>query len=344
VSRAHGVCVPGVRLGVTAGASAAHAGWLHTGDVTSRRRRSPRSTLVLTAFLVALVPLLAPVSGPHPGSGGAGTAAEPRDTIRPARVARARASSSRSAARPSTQPTPPTQVGPAGPPVRVRFLQYNIRYGSLGLDDVAHDIERTGADVVMLNEIDDRTRTGRIHQVRHLARRLGMHSVFDPNIWTRGGLRGNAVLSTYPIVGAERHEIFSVPGERPRGLMRARVDVGPTRVDVWTSHLSVVVGKRQQARDVSRIIGAPRCSTVVGIDLNAGPASVEDAVMRTHLNDTWRAVGEGAGNTNFRGINRIDYVYYDRARPRAAWVTPVRHSDHRAVVADLDLAPAHSCL
>jgi endonuclease/exonuclease/phosphatase family metal-dependent hydrolase len=228
-------------------------------------------------------------------------------------------------------------------PVAIRVLQYNIRYGSRGLDRVAHDIRRTGAGVVVLNEVDDNRRTGGVHQARYLARRLGMRAVFDANIRTRHGHRGNAVLTRFPVRDVARHDLFVPPGTRPRGLVRVRLAVRGIGVDVWGTHLNVGRGTLRQARGTAAIIGRPTCATILGGDMNAGPGSPEDRVLRTHLQDVWRAVGRGPGHTNFRGIQRIDYLYHRHTTPLRTWVTPLRASDHRGVVGIVRLHRARSC-
>ena len=114
-------------------------------------------------------------------------------------------------------------------------------------------------------------------------------------------------------------------------------------VQVWATDLNVGRGTLRQARGTAEIIGRPTCLTVLGGDMNAGPGSPEDQVLRTHLADVWRAVGRGPGHTNLRGIQRIDYLYHRHTTPVRAWVTPLRASDHRGVVGIVRLHRARSC-
>ena len=248
----------------------------------------------------------------------------------------------------------PTQAAAAAPqaPVerqRVKVLQYNIRFGQLGLDGVARDIRRTGAQVVLLNEVDDRRPSGGVHQPRYLAEKLGMRWVFDPNSRNRLGFRGNAVLTSFDTGSAKRYALPEGAGTEPRGLMRVRIKTGATRLDVWTTHLTPARTEPKarvrlaQARTVRRTIGDPTCTTILGGDMNAGATTPDMAALRTHLEDLWRRKGDGPGGTTRNGGARIDYLYFAQAGPRSVSVTPPRHSDHRGLVGVFDLNPARAC-
>ncbi|WP_139978000.1 endonuclease/exonuclease/phosphatase family protein [Nocardioides litoris] len=228
-------------------------------------------------------------------------------------------------------------------PERLRFLTYNIRYGSYGLPGVLRDIRRTRAEVVLLNEVDDRRRTGGVHQVGWLARRLGMTWVYDADHRTARGTRGNAVLSRHRL-GDERASALPWPrGTQRREAVRVTLTTSRVRAHVWVTHLNPGRGTVPQARTVSRLVGDPTCLTLVGGDTNDGPGTPVDDAMRRHLDDTWRDVGRGPGHTNFQGVERIDYLYHRHLVARRAWTTPLRASDHRGVVGVLDLDPRLSC-
>ena len=74
--------------------------------------------------------------------------------------------------------------------------------------------------------------------------------------------------------------------------------------------------------------------------MNAGPDTSEMRTLTTVLVDVWAAVGVGPGLTfeARRPFARIDYVLVSGGLvPVAAEVVDTRASDHRPVVADLDL-------
>lgn len=225
---------------------------------------------------------------------------------------------------------------------KVRVVTYNIRFGQYGIRNLARDIRRTGAEVVLLQEVDDRRSTGGRHQARALARRLGMNVRYDPNGTVRHGWkRGNAILSTYPIRKVKRWDLPR--SKEQRGLMRARIDIGQRRLRVWVTHLEPGAGRLRQARAVRRRIGDPTCTTILGGDMNSTPRTREHRVLSTHLRDLWARVGDGPGHTNKRGTARIDYLFFDKARARSAWVAPLRHSDHRALVGNVSFGARQSC-
>lgn len=227
----------------------------------------------------------------------------------------------------------------------VRVATYNIRFGQFGIGNVAADIRRTRADVVLLQEVDDRRNTGGVLQARRLARKLGMRFAYDANGTVRNGWqRGNAILSSYPISAVRRWALPRPEGTEGRGLMKAQVHLGDgRRMRVYVTHLNPGAGKLAQARMVSRRVGSPGCATVLGGDMNAGPRSAEHPALTRNLSDVWRRVGTGDGGTNKRATARIDYLFQARSRPRSSWVAPLRHSDHRAVLGDFRIRRSASC-
>ena len=247
-------------------------------------------------------------------------------------------------ARPARTPPPePPRLVSQGPPVALTVLQYNIQFADAGIAGVAADIERSGADVVLLNEIDDRRGTGGIQQAERLGRLLGMEVAYDPNGDVSTGLRGNAVLTSYDVVDVRRHRLPHPDGTERRGLMRVTVREGDVQLQVWTTHLNPDVGTLAQARRVRTIIGRPDCTTVFGGDLNTKPDRNPPQVMRTHLGDLWRYVGDGPGGTNRAGDRRIDYLYFSLAEPVGAVVAERGASDHRGLVGTFLVDPRENC-
>ncbi|MEO9325715.1 endonuclease/exonuclease/phosphatase family protein [Nocardioides sp. C4-1] len=244
----------------------------------------------------------------------------------------------------STTATPTPAPVERRAPVRLRVLTFNIRYGSYGMRRVLHQVRRTRADVVVLNEIDNRTRRGGLHQARWLARKLGMSYAFDPNSPMPEGMRGNAVLTRHEIRSIRQLELPWPRQSQRRGVMQVRIAARGLTLDVWATHLNPGAGTVNQAWSVKTAIGVPTCATLLGGDINAGPGSREDRILRSHLRDVWRDVPTTGGPTNWQGDNRIDYLYVAHLRPRAAWTTPPRRaSDHRGVIGVLDLDPGSSC-
>ncbi|MBB3051935.1 endonuclease/exonuclease/phosphatase family metal-dependent hydrolase [Prauserella isguenensis] len=236
-------------------------------------------------------------------------------------------------------------------------LSFNIHHaegadGVLDLDRIARVIERSGADVAGLQEVDRHysDRSEWADQARLLAKRLGYHVVFGANIdnpppapGTPRVQYGTAILSRYPIVDSSNTHLHRSPDQEQRGLLHAEVNIRGERVHVYDTHLaaSSQSDRTEQGRQIADLIGDTRRAVLVG-DLNAEPGAPELAPLDRTLTDVWPAVGEGDGATlpSQAPEKRIDYVY------TAGDVTPVsarvlddepEASDHLPVVAELDL-------
>ncbi len=246
--------------------------------------------------------------------------------------------------------------------MRLRVATFNIHHGvgadgRLDLTRTADVISATGASVVGLQEVD-RTlsaRSGWVDQAGWLGERLGMDVVHgatidrdppDPSVPDGPRRRyGNALLSAHPVRSWQAVRLPGDPRREARGLVDALVDVGGTTIRVAVTHLQNRSRgtRRQQAAHIVDLLGGdsgPRVPTVLLGDMNAGPDTSEMRTLTTVLVDVWAAVGVGPGLTfeARRPFARIDYVLVSGDLvPVAAEVVDTRASDHRPVVADLDL-------
>ncbi|GAA1203026.1 endonuclease/exonuclease/phosphatase family protein [Prauserella alba] len=236
-------------------------------------------------------------------------------------------------------------------------LSFNIHHaegtdGALDLDRIARVIERSGADVAGLQEVDRHysDRSEWADQARALAKRLGFHVVFGANIDNPppgpGRPRvqyGTAILSRHPIVDSSNTHLHRSPDQEQRGLLHAEVNIRGERVHVYDTHLAASSRSDRvaQGRQIAGLIGDTRRAVLVG-DLNAEPGVPELAPLDRTLTDVWPVVGEGDGPTlpSKAPEKRIDYVYAgDDVTPVSARVLAgePEASDHLPVVAELDL-------
>lgn len=253
-----------------------------------------------------------------------------------------------------------------GQSVPLRVATYNIHAGA-GMDNV-FDLDRQvaairslDADVIGLQEVDvhwgDRSEWRDL--ASELGRRLRMHVSFAP-IYSfdppaEGGPRrefGVAVLSRYRIVSAENHDITRLSTQDPDpvpapgpGFGEVVLRVRGLPVHVYATHLdfrgdpSVRVA---QVADTRRIMAEdqkherrPVRQILLG-DFNAAPTAPELAPLWENLTDI------EPGRPTFPAqdpVQRIDYVAVskDTVRVRDAAVAETLASDHRPVVADLEL-------
>jgi len=129
-------------------------------------------------------------------------------------------------------PSGPTDSGRTTGPDATPTLwiaTYNIRHG-VGTDDVL-DLDRTAAaiaaldaDIVALQEVDERTRRcGGVDQAAWLGTTLGMHHASGSFMDYDGGRYGMAILSRWPI---ESVDVWRLPtGNEPRVALA--IDVSP---------------------------------------------------------------------------------------------------------------------
>lgn len=261
--------------------------------------------------------------------------------------------------------TPATAVaaGPSGaraPAVPLRVATYNIHAGAgqdgvFDLDRTAEAIRDLAADVIGLQEVDVHwgARSDFVDEARALADRLDMRVFFAPiydlDPVTADGERrqyGVAVLSRYPVLEAENHEITRlstqtsdpVPAPAP-GFAEVTVNVRGALVHVYSTHLDYRADpsiRAAQVADMLEVLAADRGPKILVGDFNAEATAAELAPLWQHLRDA--APGGGGTYPAADPVKRIDLV---TVSPDIT-VTGAREvatdaSDHRPVVADLRL-------
>jgi endonuclease/exonuclease/phosphatase family metal-dependent hydrolase len=259
-------------------------------------------------------------------------------------------------------------AGAASVPLRV--ASYNIHAGAgtdnvFDLDRQVEELRAMDADVVGLQEVDVHwgARSAWRDLATELGARLGMEVYFAP-IYSLDPVAadaprrefGVAILSRYPILAAENHDITRlstqeaqpVPAPAP-GFPEVRIRVKGVPVHVYTTHLDYRADpsvRAAQVADTLRIMGEDcdahgRCPRqVLTGDFNAVHAAPELAPLWQRLTDASAAAGVEA--PTYPALNprtRIDYVAVSPGAVDVKRVTvpETLASDHRPVVADLSL-------
>ncbi len=243
---------------------------------------------------------------------------------------------------------------PAGTSLTV--LTFNIHSGigrnGPDLPGIAEEILAWDADIVMLQEVDERRpRSGGVRQADWLGRATSMAAVYGGRAPMNrdGGLIGNAVLSKYPIMGWRSIDLPMAGGRAARTAVQAVVDVDGVQVSVWSTHLDHHRGsaRRAQAAVIAGQVAADRRPTLIGADLNVVPGSAPlRQLLRADLRDAWRA-GDGPGLTVPAGAprRRIDFLLHSREFTAVkAGTLRSSVSDHRAVWARLELGGEGECI
>jgi endonuclease/exonuclease/phosphatase family metal-dependent hydrolase len=238
-----------------------------------------------------------------------------------------------------------------------RVLVYNIHAGkdAAGVDNlqrVADLVRATRADVVLLQEVDRRTRrSGNVDQPSILARRTGLNVVFGKTLDYDGGEYGIAVLSRWSFtVRALVHLRVDPPQQRaggsyePRGAQLVRVRRQHGEITFVNTHLVPSREdsyRRQEIRTVLTIAREARPPILIGGDFNSTPESDVQAELRqAGIRDAWLVCGQGDGFTYPASVptKRIDYLYLTgQATCTSAEVLDSQASDHRPLLVTVRL-------
>ncbi|MCA1618448.1 MAG: endonuclease/exonuclease/phosphatase family protein [Acidobacteria bacterium] len=237
--------------------------------------------------------------------------------------------------------------------VRLKVMSYNIHVGigmdkKLDLGRIADVIRRSGCDLVGLQEVDRGVeRTGRVDEIKELARLTGMDYAFAHNLDYQGGQYGVAVLSRYPILAIDHRRYANTRERERRGFIRVEVEVKGRRLNFVTTHLDYQYadGRLFETRQLLDALKDVRGPLIVTGDFNEEPRGQVYELMRAAgFADGWRRAGEGATYPADKPAKRIDYVFYrglgEGRTPRddedaAQSVPDTLASDHRPVVVGL---------
>lgn len=222
--------------------------------------------------------------------------------------------------------------------------------GEDNLDRVAALIRETGADLVLLQEVDRGTRrSGGVDQLAALERRTGLRGVFGRTLDYQGGEYGVAVLSRWPVA---RDTLIGLPVEpeptraggshEPRGVLRVRVKAPAGPVELLDTHLDASADDGYRLQEVRTVLEVADklerwgAGVLVGGDFNAEPGSAPiDRMAAAGWTDAWRACGRADGRTYpaAEPTKRIDYLFLGSGLTcHAAEVLGSRASDHRPLL------------
>ena len=171
----------------------------------------------------------------------------------------------------------PAPGGRPAPPASLKVMAWNIHHGEgedgrLDLGRIASVIKKSAADIVLLQEVDDRTqRTGRVPQADELARLTGLRAVFGKAMDFQGGGYGNAVLTRWEPVDTR---VIPLPGGgEPRCALEVTVEPPGLggRITVVSTHLDVSspASRAAHAQQLATDLRARPHLVILGGDFNA---------------------------------------------------------------------------
>ena len=212
----------------------------------------------------------------------------------------------------------------------LRVATFNIQHGRgpdgrVDVGALAVACATLDADVLALQEVDVNVpRSGRVDEAALVADATGMNVVFGPTFGIEGGLYGNALLSREEIADVE-HLSLPVPGTRePRAAIVARTG----DITVAATHFSVGTDAHpaQVATLLECLAGRTAPRLLLG-DLNHEVTDVEG----------YTVAGGGKTWPAHRPRIRIDHIATDGLEIEAVEIVHLPVSDHRALVASLQL-------
>lgn len=241
----------------------------------------------------------------------------------------------------------------------VRVMTYNIHAGKDAqqvdnLVRVAAVIDSADADIVLLQEVDRGTqRAGGADHFAELRKLTGMNGVFGKSLDYQGGQYGIAVLSRWPVDSVAALPLrVEPPQERAGGSYEARIalhvvvqtDFGI--LHVVNTHLDPAPAGTFRKQELIGIMAhmkqrvPPHVDLVFGGDLNARPDTDDIAAVAFALTDAFATCGTGSGETfpAHAPDRRIDYLFLRAGRCSTARVINTRASDHRPMVAIIEIA------
>lgn len=216
----------------------------------------------------------------------------------------------------------------------VRVMTFNIRHGR-GMDEVVdlgrieELIRASDAVIVALQEVDRyHPRSHFIDEVRELAERLEMSWSFATSFSMGITSYGNAILSKYPILSAER---ISLGGNQEnRSLLITEIDWDGERVTLFNTHLGLY--EKEQANQLVALY--EQVHTVEGPALLLGDLNMnKDNELLQPLIGKWHSPSVQAPTASGK---EIDHIFLnDFFESVQAYTIPTLASDHHPVVVEL---------
>jgi len=210
--------------------------------------------------------------------------------------------------------------------LEIKVMTYNIHHGKgtdkqLNLNRIAEVIEKSGADIIGLNEVDMcfSKRSHYKDQIRCLAKKLNMYVAFAPSLsfssmYTSVSRQyGNALLSRYPILEEKGIRFYLIPFlAETRSLLETLIQVNEKRIQVIVTHLGLnPILRRIQINFILNQFSKTDDPTVIMGDFNMITKTKLWRQMTNEYIDVWRTSGYGNGGTypSSRPKLRLDYIF-----------------------------------
>jgi endonuclease/exonuclease/phosphatase family metal-dependent hydrolase len=236
---------------------------------------------------------------------------------------------------------------------RLRVLTVNIHKGWTALkrrymlEDLREAIREVAGDVVLLQEVHGPRDGLAGAQAEFLADSLWREHAWARNAVVRGGgAHGNAVLSRWPILRHDNHDV-SQPGDEPRGLLHCVLGLPGRELHAICVHFGLREAHRHQQlarlREVVRHEVPEAAPLIVAGDFNDWRSRADAELRQVGLCEV-HADAHGCNARSFPArlpLLRLDRIYVrdvathsPLALPRSPWA---HLSDHAPLAAELTL-------
>ena len=251
----------------------------------------------------------------------------------------------------------------AAMPCSLKVLTLNVHKGftffnrNFILPELREAVRTVGADVVFLQEVTgSHTRHGdKFHNYpdtphyEFLADSIWPEIAYGRNAVYDKGDHGNAVMSKFPIVRFENHDI-SISGPERRGLLHCELQIPGRKVNVHAIcvHLSLTQAHRTQQLDrlcklVKKTVPAAAPLIVAGDFNDWRQAAGEQLAQGASLQEVFVQANGRAAKTfpARRPVLRLDRIYVRNAIGHAPVVLPNKPwshlSDHAPLAAEIEI-------
>lgn len=220
--------------------------------------------------------------------------------------------------------------------MQLKILTYNIHKGrrayssSFMLEELKAAIERTGADIVCLQEVQGAHKRISAPQFERLADRLWSHYAYARNALTQQGHHGNAILSRFPIRNQSNTNVSLLRGAS-RSILQAEIempDAGGRSVQIMCVHMGLFGFERrmQIAALESRIDSLPAdMPLLVAGDFNDWTGSGHQLLKRRGDLQELSEAMNGRLTRSFpatRPLLAVDRIYTRHLQPLSVETSP----------------------
>ncbi|WP_066268604.1 endonuclease/exonuclease/phosphatase family protein [Hydrogenophaga palleronii] len=223
---------------------------------------------------------------------------------------------------------------------------YDVFNSRSVLEGLRHAVRAVRSDVVFLQEVQGGSGPSAA-QYEYLADQIWPQHAYGRNAVAEGQDHGNAVLSRYPVLHDENHDL-SVPGAEPRGLLHCVLAVpdGP-ELHVMCTHLGLrEKHRRLQLAQICDIVSRhvpEHAPLVLAGDFNDWRQRADELLAPSGVREVFR-LSHGHHARSFPAgwpVLRLDRIYVRGVAmalpvplPRRPWA---QLSDHAPLAADIAL-------